>query len=445
MAPFFSKGARPASSPLTGRSYWQRHGGAPAASADASTAGSTPPAKVDYCVIGGGFAGLATALSLRDAEPDAQIAILEAKFLGFGASGRNAGLLSPLPAPLWLASAAGHPEHLWGLGHLNRRVHEIARWLSAEAPEARVEPRPLRIEAQGHLTATGLARVARLLGKGGLEHREVGGSAGRYSVELDTHTLDPYRTVAALGDLARRHGIAICERAPVSAIEEADGGAVVRLADGRTLAAKCAVACTNAYSGTLTMPGSIPAKVVYNFMVATDRLPERTSARTRAAPPFVVELNTSYVYYRAHDGHIVYGGIERFKPYGASDFDVPPDVLASIERLLLRSFPGADLIPVEAWGGVYHQTSTDLPVIETRGARGAIVINAGYGGTGVAMTLICGRIAAALARGGRFSDPDDERLLMAMRGTRVPIGSLARFVASVAGDVLMLRRPRVRD
>jgi len=44
---------------------------------------------VDVAVIGGGFTGLATACELRKADPSLDVALLEAKTVGYGASGRN--------------------------------------------------------------------------------------------------------------------------------------------------------------------------------------------------------------------------------------------------------------------------------------------------------------------------------------------------------------------
>lgn len=49
--------------------------------------------EVEVCIIGGGFAGLEIALNLL--ERGRSVAILEQNFIGWGASGRNAGLLSP--------------------------------------------------------------------------------------------------------------------------------------------------------------------------------------------------------------------------------------------------------------------------------------------------------------------------------------------------------------
>ncbi len=447
MLSIFKGQAAPQSKPLSGRSYWQRHGGAPG---DEVAPGEAPdgqpqawPSRVDFAIVGGGLAGLATAIALAEAEPMASIALLEERFLGFGASGRNAGLLGPLPAPVWLASAASTPEHLWGLGHSNRRVHEIAQWLSTEAPGSVVEPRALRLESQGLLTATGLARVARLLEKARIEHRPAAGPGGHLAIDLATHAVDPYRTVRALGRLARRKGIAIFEQVGVRMVEETADAVRVACADGRELTARAAVVCTNAYTGSVALPQMPAAKVVHNFMVATNEVVIERLVRPGAEGRFVVELNTAYVFYRIQDGRIIYGGIERFKPYGNSDFDVPPDVLAGLERLLRRSFPGLGLVPEEAWGGIYHQTGADLPIIKRTGSRGAVVLNVGYGGTGVAMTLMCGRLAAGLARGGRFLDQDDERLLAVLEGTKLPVAGLAHFVGGVAADVVRWRRPKV--
>jgi gamma-glutamylputrescine oxidase len=447
MLPLFTRRPEPRSSPSTGRSIWQRHGGAPSPRSEAQQAGSPGwwPKKVDFVVIGGGLAGLSSALALVEAEPAASVVVLEARFVGFGASGRNAGLLGPLPAPLWLASADREAEHLWGLSYLNRRVHETARWLAVAAPDSGVEARSLRMDAQGFFTERGLARVGKLLEKARLKQEVVRGPRGHLSIELDAHTVDPYRTVRALAELARGKGIAIIEQAPVRSVEERADGVVVRGDAGEEIAARAAVVCTNAYTASLGLPEPPKAKVVHNFVVATNQFPIERLERPGDERRFVVELNMSYVYYRVHKDRLVYGGIERFKPYGSSDFDVPPDVLAGLERLLGRSFPGVGLVPQEAWGGIYHQTATDLPIIERRGTRGAIVINVGYGGTGVAMTMVCGRLAAGLARGGRLQDPEDARLLAAFRSTRVPVGGLARFATGVAADIVRGRRPHVPD
>src|SRR6187431_3016959 len=45
----------------------------------------------DIVVIGGGFTGLWTAISLTDTDPSLRVAVLEGATIGYGASGRNGG------------------------------------------------------------------------------------------------------------------------------------------------------------------------------------------------------------------------------------------------------------------------------------------------------------------------------------------------------------------
>ena len=48
----------------------------------------------DVCIVGGGFAGLWTAVRLSEREPGLRIALLEQDIVGGGASGRNGGFFS---------------------------------------------------------------------------------------------------------------------------------------------------------------------------------------------------------------------------------------------------------------------------------------------------------------------------------------------------------------
>ena len=45
----------------------------------------------DVCIVGAGFTGLWTAYELRRAAPDLEVVVLESRYAGFGASGRNGG------------------------------------------------------------------------------------------------------------------------------------------------------------------------------------------------------------------------------------------------------------------------------------------------------------------------------------------------------------------
>ena len=53
------------------------------------------PLDVDVAIVGGGFTGLWTAYYLAKADPKLRVAVLEKEIVGFGASGRNGGWISP--------------------------------------------------------------------------------------------------------------------------------------------------------------------------------------------------------------------------------------------------------------------------------------------------------------------------------------------------------------
>jgi glycine/D-amino acid oxidase-like deaminating enzyme len=50
------------------------------------------PDEVDIAIIGGGFTGLAAAAWLRRLAPEKTVAVLEARCIGQGASGRTGGI-----------------------------------------------------------------------------------------------------------------------------------------------------------------------------------------------------------------------------------------------------------------------------------------------------------------------------------------------------------------
>ena len=50
----------------------------------------------DVCIVGAGYTGLWTAYYLKRTDPSLRIVVLEGRFAGFGASGRNGGWLSGL-------------------------------------------------------------------------------------------------------------------------------------------------------------------------------------------------------------------------------------------------------------------------------------------------------------------------------------------------------------
>jgi gamma-glutamylputrescine oxidase len=407
-------------------SYWQQPGD--------RTAGLPPvdtPDDTDVAIIGGGYAGLSTAVAVLQRRPGTRVLVLEREFLGFGASGRNGGLLSPVPAPVWLLTARANPDHAWALATLNKKVHTLGAWLADKVPDSEASRCTLQLQAAGRVSASGISRVAAVLERAGIAH-DLAPDVRRNG----TFAVSPYRLVRALGAYAGGLGAHICERAAVEAVKAAPGGAVIRLAGGRTVRARKVVLCTNAYTGSISTPSTPCSKVVRNYMLATEPLDRETQQRLGDGHSFVVELNRSYTFYRLHRGRIIFGGIETFFRRPRSDYDVPASIRSALERNLAKSLPWCRQLKVASdWGGAFQSSATDLPIIARARNAGAIGFNLGYGGTGVPLTQIFASHAAAMALDLPLADAEDQRLAEIVRATRMPLIGLAQFGIGVGWDV----------
>ncbi|HUS30506.1 MAG TPA: FAD-dependent oxidoreductase, partial [Kofleriaceae bacterium] len=385
------------------------------------------PKHVDFAIIGAGFAGLSTAIRLREQNPSAQIIVLEAERVGFGASGRNAGFLSPLAAPVWLLGAQRSVEQAWGAARINAEVHAIAR--SLEQYDCELAPATLALQAQSRLADAALREFAKAVELVGLEHRVVESRArpGRLYLEMSAYTLHPYKLALGLAEHAERHGITIRERTRVQSVEALRaGGARVKLDDASSFEAAKVVVCTNAYTPSIDVGERVAALVVHSFMAATE------PAEVARDGDFTVEINATQGYHRMHRGRVIYGGIDKLRMPDGDDFAVPLRERQKLESALHESFPHAALTTEHAWSGRFHATATGLPIIRMATENHAIVFNVGYGGTGVALSLVCARLAAAVASHGRFTNVDDTRLLALIHGTRISVRDSVRAIARIA-------------
>ncbi len=427
-----------------GRSYWHRNGSAPPPGGETETNApdrNPPPSRADIVIVGGGLAGLSTALRIMERQPDADVVILDAHFPGYGASGRNGGLMSPLAAPAWLVTAASNPDHAWGLKAINARTAAAAEWARAMAPEAEVRSAELALEATGRLTDCGLREVARGVDSAGISYDLAAGRkrSDVAAMHIAAHSVHPYKLVAGLARAATGAGVRIVSNATVSRIDdEGAAGARIHLAGGSVVQARSVVVATNAYTPSLQLARPPRAKAVYNYMLATGPIDPAKLEVAISPKGFVVELNYAYAFWRIHEGRIVYGGLERLKPVPDDrDLFVPVNVARALERHLAATLGTEAELPkiTDHWGGKYHVTATDLPVIR-REAGSAIVLNVGYGGEGVALTMALAPLAAALALGKAPPEPELGRLASIIAETRVPVAGMARFVARVAADVV---------
>ena len=264
------------------------------------------PLDVDVAIVGGGFTGLWTAYYLAKADPKLRIAVLEKEVVGFGASGRNGGWISPFfPAPLeTIAKNDGRDKALAMQRAMFDTVDEIGAVCAAEGIDA-------RYHKGGVLNlATGTEQLARVRddveyyrgwGVGDDEIMWLDADAVRERIDVAgclgamylTHCacLDPARVVRGLARVVEGLGVSIYEQTPVLAIES--GTAVTAVGDVR---AGVVVRGTEGF--TPELPGArrdvIPT---YSLMIATEPLPASSGTRsagatTRRSPTAVTSTST---------------------------------------------------------------------------------------------------------------------------------------------------------
>jgi glycine/D-amino acid oxidase-like deaminating enzyme len=390
-------------------SYWWRARGMP--SPRPSLPGST---QADVCIVGAGFTGLWTAYYLRQADPGLRVVVLEEKFAGYGASGRNGGwVTAALPGSR--SRYAARPRGVHGVRelewHLRETVDEVARVCRAEGIDA-------GLVKGGTLTvATSAAQDARLRQR--LEHERAWGDgprtvrylekeelAGRLQVSGATGALyypdcarvQPANLVAGLAEAVTRSGVQLYEGTPVTAISP--GRARTPAGDVR---APYVLRCTEGF--TARLPGQRRTLLPMNSsMIVTGPLSDDAwkSIGWNGFETLGDEAH-AYIYaQRTADGRIALGG--RGIPYrfgSGLDHDgaIAAATVAGLGRILRRMFPVSAGAGIEhAWCGVLG-VPRDWCATVMMDPRTGLGWAGGYSGHGVAAANLAGRTLADLVRG----------------------------------------------
>jgi L-2-hydroxyglutarate oxidase len=197
---------------------------------------------VDFCVIGGGIVGMATAVRLLDACPGAGVAVLEKEdTLGYHQTGHNSGVIH---AGVYYAPGSLKAK-------LCREGAEATKAFCTEhdipfetcgkllvATTARELERMAALEERAALNGIGCARVDRAE----LAEREPNVSGLGALFIAATGIVDYRRVCTALADVVRAKGGSVETAARIDSIEETASG--VRLAAGeRTWTARQVIAC----------------------------------------------------------------------------------------------------------------------------------------------------------------------------------------------------------
>lgn len=353
-------------------------------------------------VIGGGFTGLSTALHLAEAGHD--VVVLEAKAIGWGASGRNGGqviaglkydpdeleeMFGPELGPRVVRAVGDGPDYLFRLiERLGLRCDARQNgWIQpahSERALATVERRARQWQRRG-VSARILDQreVARLLGSnaylGGWLDPRGGG-------------IQPLSYARELARAAAERGARIHAGSPALRVERAGHGWRVATPGGAVIADTLVLA-TNAYTDGL-WPGLKHSVVpAYSLQIATNPLPE--SVRRTILPEGQVASDTLRLlrYYQI-DG----GGRFVLGARGPFHENVALRDAGEQIRHVRQLYPQLDGVTLgHVWSGQVAMTADHLPHLHVL-ARG-VFAGLGFNGRGVALTTTMGGFLAALASG----------------------------------------------
>lgn len=355
----------------------------------------------DICVIGAGFTGLSAGLEL--AEAGYKVVILEAREVGYGASGRNGGQIctgfSPGQQRIEAQLGKDDARKCFDIAEESKKliVDRIAKhkiYCDLKWGYLHAIPKPSQFD---DLKAwkeewDGLGYTdTQVLSKPQLEER-LGtpiyhgalheGGAGHFH---------PLNYCLGLAKAAMAAGAQIFEN---SAVLDVDQGPIakVRTVQG-TVSAKFVIIGCNAYIGRM-----IPALYgrimpVTSYIIATEPLGENRAKSLIRDNDAVANTNFIVDYFRlTKDTRLLFGGRASYSTLE------PPNLGKYMRPRMLSVFPGLSDVKIDhAWGGYIAITSNRIPDCGRLGDN--IYYAHGYSGQGVALSGMYGKLMADCVKG----------------------------------------------
>ena len=351
---------------------------------------------------GGGFTGLSAALNL--AERGKEVVLLEAERVGFGASGRNGGLIGSGQRVDILEI-----EKQFGL-HLARQL-----WQFGEAAKAEIRERAAKHNIDCDLQYGQLAGVHKRRYVGWAEEyatalaerydyphaRKTDQDETRHLVATEDFleglfdeqamTVHPLNYALGIARAAREAGVQIFENSRVTEYSQSDP-ATIKTAGGSVDASHIVLAC-NGYLGRLERRVAGKIMPINNYVVVTEPLGERRAHELILGRFGVHDTRFVVNYFRLSKDHrLIFGGGENYRK------SFPRNIAKFVRPYMLRLFPQlADVRIDYAWGGTLGVTVNRLPHVGQLPPN--LYLAQGYSGHGISTANFAGKVIAEAIAG----------------------------------------------
>lgn len=365
--------------------------------------------ETDICVIGGGLAGLNTALSL--AEQGKAVTLLEAHRIGWGASGRNGGLaLSSFDYGMPKVAARVGPENARqifdlttdALSLVKQRAHHYAIPCGTLPPGIAVlacTGTPEKIQAEiadhNHLYGTNWSYWNR-------EETQQNFRSDKYlgaTFMPETFQLEPLAYCLGLGLALESLGGHIFEQTRCQNIRKDKGIFTLTTVTGHTVTAREVVIAVSGYiSPSLSLPLYSATMPINTYIAVTEPLTAEQRARSVNCGYAAYDSRHIMNYFRLlPDRRLLWGG-------GAGVLKDPSPLDTWMKADLEKFFPALKDIKIDvAWAGTMGCSRHRMPQIGQLAS--GIWYNIGHCGQGLATTTMGGTlIADAICENNRKID-----------------------------------------
>jgi gamma-glutamylputrescine oxidase len=388
---------------------------------------------VDLCIIGGGLTGVSSAY--HGAKAGLDCLLLEAEQIGFGASGRNGGQVSPGQrldqASLEAKVGKTQAHKLWQLAldsvDLVRELidkHQIPCDFTPGILHTAFKPSHAR-EMQENVQL--LQKDYGYQDRRYIEQDELKAmlaSPRYYGGELDMRAghLHPLNFTLGLARAAQQAGATLCENSKVLDIRSVGDKIKITTANGIVTANRLVLGC-NGYLGKLFPKVAGKIMPINNFIVTTKPLGEQQARALIRDNVAVADSKFVINYFRMTPDHrLLFGGGENY----SSRF--PADIRNFVRPYMLEIFPQLEDTELEhGWGGTLAITMNRMPHFQCVDER--IYVAQGYSGHGVALATLAGKLIDQAIAG----EPDGFNTMASYPTPTFPGGTLLRYPALVAG------------
>lgn len=369
----------------------------------------------EVCIIGGGFAGLATALGLLE-RGIRDIVLVEAEQIGHGASGRNGGFV-------FGGYSLDNRDLLNQLGSASAKQLYQLSLDAVELIRRRIQQYEIdcEINTQGVLLANWFKDTKILQNQRDFMLREFDVEWDAWSQEKTREHLQTTRYFGALHEknafhfhplkyargkarvLAQR-GVQIFTKTRVSAIDTEGAEKIIRT-EKATVRAKQVVVCCGGYIDKLYPKLARAVLPIATYVMATEPLGDQLKMAFKHGKdsPAIYDTRFAFDYYRPlADTRMLWGGRISIRERQAHE------VAALLAADMRKVYPQLADAKIEyAWSGLMSYAQHKMPQIGC--LPNGIWYAMGFGGHGVAPTTVAGELVATAIFNKQVLPADLER------------------------------------